>query len=340
MPDFQPLIVSQHPVPPDSSTEQTPPLLALRGFSVDFDTAQGLLRAVQSIDLSVGRGECLGLVGESGSGKTQTVLSALGLAASNARLSGSVRFDDRELVGLKRVEIDRLRGRKIGFVFQNPMTALTPHLMVGTQLTEGLQIHLGLGHKRAVESAVSMLSRVGISEPGRRMRSYPHEFSGGMKQRLMIAIALLCEPSLLIADEPTTALDATVQAQILDLIDDLRREQGLSVLFISHNLGAVARLCDRVSVMYAGRIVETASVRELFASPHHPYTRALMASVPRLSDKAPARPIPGEPPAISSISPGCAFAPRCSHQVEACQTQPAMLSLPNGGNVACHCQVA
>ena len=338
MPEFHPTIAGQILSPPPmlSTEASSSPLLALKGFSVDFTTSSGPLRAVQSIDLAVGRGECLGLVGESGSGKTQTVLSALGLAAANARLSGSVYFDGTELVGLNRVEVDRLRGRKIGFIFQNPITALTPHLTVGRQLIEGLQIHLGLSRKRAVEKAAAMLSRVGISQPERRMRAYPHEFSGGMRQRLMIAIALLCEPSLLIADEPTTALDATVQAQILDLIDELRRQQGLSVLFISHNLGAVARLCDRVSVMYAGRIVETASSRDLFTSPRHPYTRALMASVPRLRDVAPAMPIPGEPPSISALPPGCAFSPRCDHRFEACETLPPMRNLPEGGNVACH----
>ncbi len=321
-------------------TPTTPPLLAVEGLSVTFDTPDGTVAAVQNIDLAVAPGECVGIVGESGSGKSQLVLAILGLLAANGRATGRVRFRGTELFGARRVQLARLRGRALSIVFQDPMTALNPYLTIGTQMTEGLGHHLGLTGAAARARAVEMLARVQIPDAAARLKSYPHELSGGMRQRVMIATALLCRPALVFADEPTTALDVTVQAQILALLADLRRTDQMGLVLITHDLGVIAGLADRVVVMYAGRIVEAAPAEALFAAPRHPYTRALLESLPRLDGPAdrPLPAIPGQPPDLRHLPRGCAFRPRCPLAVDRCAAERPRLR-PAGGptrSTACH----
>ncbi len=316
------------------------PLLSVSDLRTHFHTRNGIVRAVDGVSFSVKRGEILGLVGESGSGKSVTCLSLLGLLPSPpAKIeSGTATFDGQNLLGLTEAQLRKIRGRRISMIFQDPMTALNPYLTIGDQLSEPLRIHENTPRREALKRAADMLSSVGINEPDRRLRQYPHEFSGGMRQRVMIAMALITKPELLIADEPTTALDVTVQAQILDLIKSLQRELNLTVIFITHDLGVVANLCDRVVVLYAGRIAEEATAKELFHNPQHPYTRALQRSIPALQPKGQVlHTIPGLPPDLTKPLSGCAFAERCEFAADACRTggAPALLAISPSHAHAC-----
>ncbi|MBI1238768.1 MAG: ATP-binding cassette domain-containing protein [Alphaproteobacteria bacterium] len=301
-------------------------LLSVRDLSVRFETPDGTVNAVNGIGLDVAPGECVGIVGESGSGKSQTFLALMGLIASNGTVTGSARFQGTELVGLPPRRLNQIRGAKMAMIFQDPMTSLTPHMRVCQQLSEVLVRHRGLSHDEARAKALAALDQVRIPDAKNRLDQYPHEFSGGMRQRVMIAIALLCEPALLIADEPTTALDVTVQAQILDLLGDLRRRMGMAIILITHDLGIVAGLCDRVNVMYAGAFCETAPVGPLFRAPQHPYTRGLLSSVPRPDQRGGAlTAIAGQPPNLQMLPPGCPFAPRCAYRFDRCDTERPLL---------------
>jgi oligopeptide transport system ATP-binding protein len=312
-------------------------LLEIERLDVTFETPDGPVRAVQDVALSLAPGESLGIVGESGAGKSQVFLAVLGLLAANGRAGGSVRFRGTELLGLPRHRLDAIRGAEMAMIFQDPMTALNPYLKIAIQLTEVLVVHKGLDKEAARQAAIAMLDRVGIPEASRRIDLYPHELSGGMRQRAMIAMALLCDPALLIADEPTTALDVTIQAQILELMAELRRATNTATVLITHDLGVIAGLCDRVAVMYAGRIVETAGVRDLFYRPRHPYTQGLLHSMPRLDeDAAELAVIPGQPPNQQRLPAGCAFRPRCPRRLPICGTSAPALQASGEGLVACH----
>jgi oligopeptide transport system ATP-binding protein len=298
------------------------PLLDVRDLRTEFRTDDGVVRAVQGVSFTLARGEVLGIVGESGCGKSVTNLSILGLLPKpQGRVAGgSVLFEGRDLVGLPEREMRKIRGNRIAMIFQDPMTSLNPYLTVEEQLAEVGQLHLGLSRAEAVKRAVDLLARVGISDPARRIRSYPHEFSGGMRQRVMIAMALLCDPAILIADEPTTALDVTIQAQILELLQELRRERGMSIILVTHDLGVVAGVCDRILVMYAGMVVEEAPTRDLFKTPSHPYTLALLRSIPRADAPIAGRlaNIEGIPPRLDREFEACPFHPRCAFARERC----------------------
>jgi ABC-type dipeptide/oligopeptide/nickel transport system ATPase component len=263
------------------------PLLQIRDLTVSYRTPQGDVTAVAGVDLDVAAGECVGLVGESGSGKTQLLLSILGLLSPQARIAGSVCYRGTELLGLRAGALNRIRGARIAMIFQDPMTALNPYLRVMEQLGEVARLHGGLSRRAAEARALSMIEAVHIGEPARRARQYPHELSGGMRQRIMIAMALMAEPEIILADEPTTALDVTVQAQVLALLQELRERTGVALVLVTHDLGVVAQLADRIGVMRAGRIVELAGAEELFARPSHPYTRALLSALPRLDSGEP-----------------------------------------------------
>ena len=301
-------------------------LLEVSGLSTAFHTRHGVVRAVNDVSFHLERGETLGIVGESGSGKSQTVMSIIGLLAANGRATGAARFAGRDLLAMPPQELRTVRGRKIAMIFQDPMTSLNPYLTVEEQLTEPLLIH-GLAQGAAAQRmALAALQEVGVPDAERRIRSYPHQFSGGMRQRVMIAMALIAEPDLLIADEPTTALDVTVQAQILDLIEQEQRQRGVAVILISHDLGVVAEVCDRVMVMYAGRVVESAPAASVFDAPRHPYTRALQLSRPALQAKgAELYTVPGLPPDPSRLIRGCPFAPRCEFAIEDCSIEDVEL---------------
>jgi oligopeptide transport system ATP-binding protein len=297
------------------------PLLEVTGLHTFFHTRAGTYRAVDGVSFSLDKGETLGLVGESGSGKSVTCASLMGLVPQPpGRIeSGRAVFDGVDLLHCPPAQLRSFRGKRIAMIFQDPMTSLNPYLRISEQLIEPLVIHEKISRKEALRRGLAMLEAVGISDPARRLHSYPHEFSGGMRQRVMIAMALITRPELLIADEPTTALDVTVQAQILELIKRLQYEYHMAVIFITHDLGVVSGLCDRVLVMYAGRIVESAGTRDLFHQPRHPYTRALQRSIPGLQPKgAELFTIPGLSPDLSKPRPGCAFAPRCASAVESC----------------------
>ena len=312
----------------------TAPLARIRGLSVEI-AGRPVLRQV---DLDLPRGRAVGLVGESGSGKTTLALAVLGLLPANAGLPrGAIEFDGVELTGLPEAERRRWRGRRIAMVFQDPLSALNPVFSVGTQLVDvqkATRPEVPAAARRAL--AVEMLGRVGVPDPEIRFAAYPHELSGGMRQRAMIAMALLCQPDLLIADEPTTALDATIGAQILRLLAELKAELRSTILFISHSLGLVAELCDEVAVMYGGEVVEHAPADALFAAPRHPYTRALLACEGGAPGAGPAATIPGEPPDLLNPPSGCVFAPRCSLAADACARPPALRELGGGRRAACH----
>jgi oligopeptide transport system ATP-binding protein len=298
------------------------PLLSVENLSVTFRTERGLVRAVDAASLHVHAGETLALVGESGSGKSVTALSILGLLGDNARIDGGrVLFEGRDLLTLDGASLRAIRGDRISMIFQEPMSSLNPVLTIGKQVAEPIRLHRGRSWKEALDQAAELLNRVSIPDARERLSQYPHHFSGGMRQRVMIAMALACEPRLIIADEPTTALDVTVQAQILELLKNLTRETGAALILITHDLGVVARYARRVAVMYGGRIVETASAGALYAHPMHPYTQGLMASVPSLTGTPGARlsTIPGQPPDLAHLPPGCAFAPRCPHARAECR---------------------
>jgi len=318
-------------------------ILEVEELDIRFATPEGEVSAINSVSLAIEEGETLGVVGESGSGKTQLFLSVMGLLARNGRASGRVRYRGRVILNRPARELNELRGSKISMIFQDPMTSLNPYLKISRQMTEGLVEHAGISEAEARRRGVVMLERVGIPEAAKRLDMYPHEFSGGMRQRAMIAIALMCGPELLIADEPTTALDVTIQAQILDLLATLRRDINGAVVMISHDLGVVAGLCDRVMVMYAGRVVETGTVRDIFHDPQHPYTQGLVHSMPRL-DEAKAESlatIPGQPPNLQSLPPGCAFQARCHHAIDRCRMEiPLPRDLGGGRSKSCHLEVA
>ena len=309
-------------------------LLEVNDLSTRFFTPAGVVNAVNEVSFDLREGESLALVGESGCGKSITALSIMRLIPSppGRIVSGSVRFMGQDLLAQDEEAMRRIRGNQIGMVFQEPMTSLNPVLTIGRQLTESVQTHLGWDAAAANARAVELLSLVGIPDAKRRLSSYPHEFSGGMRQRVMLAMALGCSPKLLIADEPTTALDVTIQAQILELIRQAQRDLGVAVILITHNLGVVARYVDRINVMYAGRIVERGGLAEIFRAPKHPYTEGLLASVPRLDKPKGARlvPIEGMPPDLSALPPGCAFHDRCAYVRDRCLADVPPL-LPVGG---------
>ena len=311
-------------------------LLEVEDLRTHFETSAGLVRAVDGISYDVGEGETVAVVGESGCGKSVGALSILRLIPTppGRVVSGSIRFNGRDLLALSEEEIRKVRGREIGMIFQEPMTSLNPVLTIGLQLTETIRQHFPVSKAAAEARAVELLGMVGIAEPARRMRQYPHHLSGGMRQRVMIAVALSCEPKLIIADEPTTALDVTIQAQILELMKDLTRRLGVSLIIITHNLGVVARYADRVNVMYAGRIVETGTARQIYHGPQHPYTLALLRSVPRMDQprKAKLDPVEGQPPDLTRLDPGCAFRPRCRFAVPRCRDSAPLLDLIERGH--------
>ncbi|HZF15213.1 MAG TPA: ABC transporter ATP-binding protein [Steroidobacteraceae bacterium] len=316
------------------------PLLEISGLNVRFSTPEGEVAAVRDVSLQLQAGECLGVVGESGSGKSQVFLAALGLLARNGSVDGTARFDDFALIGGKRADLNRIRGARIGMIFQDPMTSLAPHLTIGEQLSEVLQFHRGLDRRSASDRAREQLERVHIGDAATRLGQYPHELSGGMRQRVMIAMALLCEPQLVIADEPTTALDVTVQAEILALFRELRSTTRLALAVISHDAGVIAELCDRVAVMYAGRVVEEAAVDTIFTTPRHPYTQGLLAAVPRIDGTldGPMQTVPGQPPAALEDIPGCSFAARCPRVGDRCRVErPELRANGNPMHIyACH----
>ena len=318
-------------------------LLEVNDLRTHFFTPGGVVKAVDGITFDIEEGEALALVGESGCGKSITALSIMRLIPSppGRIVSGSIRFMNEDLLAQDEKSMRDIRGNRIGMVFQEPMTSLNPVLTIGRQLTEAVQTHLGLDNAAADARAIELLTLVGISDADKRLDAYPHEFSGGMRQRVMIAMALSCNPKLLIADEPTTALDVTIQAQILELIQKVQRELGIAVIIITHNLGVVARYVDRINVMYAGRIVERGTLHEVFDDPRHPYTRGLLASVPRLDKPKGHRlvPIEGMPPDLSNLPEGCAFRDRCADAIERCANDvPDVLPLRGGDGghrVAC-----
>jgi len=317
------------------------PLLEVRGLTTEFvserDGVRRAVRVVDGVSFEIGRGEILALAGESGSGKSITALSILRLVPPPGRISaGSIRLEGRELLALDEGELRHVRGTRIGFVFQEPMTALNPVFTIGDQIAEALQVH-GLAKGAAARArAVELLDAVRIPEPARRARDFPHQLSGGMRQRVLIAAAIACRPPLVVADEPTTALDATVQAEILDLLVAMRQESGLSLLLITHDLGIVARVADRVAVMYAGRIVETGPARGVLAAPGHPYTRGLLASLPGSIPGTRLEAIPGAVPDLAALPPGCAFAPRCPGRFAACDaSRPDAFTVSPGHSARC-----
>jgi oligopeptide transport system ATP-binding protein len=312
-------------------------MLAIENLHVRFATPDGDVAAVRDVSLNVTKGECLGIVGESGSGKSQTFMAALGLLAANGRATGRVVFDGVDLLQASEKELNRVRGNKIAMIFQDPMTSLTPHMKIGRQLAEVAVQHRRASRQDARAQALAVLKRVQVPDAARRLEMYPHELSGGLRQRVMIAMALMCNPTLIIADEPTTALDVTVQAQILELLRDLKETQDTGIVLISHDLGVIAGLADRVAVMYAGRVVETGPVHEIFRDPQHPYTRALLACTPRLDELRHDAliTIRGQPPDLQRLPPGCAFAPRCADVIDACAAQPPLRGFAAGRAKAC-----
>jgi oligopeptide/dipeptide ABC transporter ATP-binding protein len=312
--------------------------LSIEKLSVSIDNGAGPIQLISEVSLSVARGECLGVVGESGCGKTITFLAALGLLPSRAVVRGSVRLAGEELLGRREEELERVRGRKIGMIFQDPQSALNPVRTIGHQLMEPLRTQKGMGREDARRRAIELLRLVGIPSPEERLSAHPHQLSGGTCQRVMIAIALAAEPDVLIADEPTTALDATVQLQILDLLKSIQKQTKLAIVFITHDLGVVARMCDRVAVMYAGHTVEVHALPAVFDAPSHPYTDALIKCVPALDfDGRPAAFIPGEVPVPGELPAGCAFHPRCSRAGDLCTTRaPTSENTEPGTMVACH----
>jgi peptide/nickel transport system ATP-binding protein len=315
------------------------PLLSIEGLRTHFLTNDGVVRAVDGISLSVHEGETLGLVGESGCGKSITALTVMRLLSRPGRaVAGRVTFAGRNLLELSEHEMEDVRGNDIAMIFQEPMTSLNPVFRVGDQIAEGLERHLGVHRDEARDRVVELFTTVGIPSPERRLREYPHQLSGGMRQRVMIAMALACKPKLLIADEPTTALDVTIQAQILELIKELKRTQNMAVIMITHDLGVIAEVAQNVAVMYAGKIVERAPVEELFAAPQHPYTQGLLGSIPS-PDKLGRRldVIRGTVPHPLNLPPGCTFAPRCPQRMDICDTAfPALDSTGPSHDVACY----
>jgi oligopeptide/dipeptide ABC transporter ATP-binding protein len=315
-------------------------LLEVRDLRTHFFTPGGIVRAVDGVSYDVHAGETVALVGESGCGKSVSALSIMRLVANppGRIVGGEVRFKGLNLLGLDEESMRAIRGKEIAMVFQEPMTSLNPVLTIGRQLTEGMEIHLGTSRDEAARRAIELLHRVGISDPERRLAQYPHQLSGGMRQRVMIAMALSCRPQLILADEPTTALDVTIQAQILELMRDLSRQFGVALVIITHNLGVVARYANRVNVMYAGKIIEQGSARAIYSQARHPYTLGLLRSVPRLDQrrKSSLDPIEGQPPDLARLPQGCSFRPRCKFAIERCaQEEPPLTLVDDGHASAC-----
>ena len=314
------------------------PLLELHDLKTQFFTPEGVVKAVDGVSLELHAGETLGIVGESGSGKSVTALSVMRLQRPGKIVSGEVRFKGRDLTKLSEIEMREIRGQEIAMIFQDPMTSLNPVFRTGWQVGEPVRLHQGWDKTRAMGVAVSMLNKVGIPAPEKRAHDYPHQFSGGMRQRAMIAMGLTTTPKVWIADEPTTALDVTIQAQILDLLRQVNREFGTATILITHNLGVVAGMCERVMVMYAGRIVESGPTVDVFAHPKHPYTWSLLRSIPRLDEERheALKPIEGLPPDLINLPPGCAFHPRCTFKIERCSRDvPALTRVGDTQLAAC-----
>ncbi len=317
-------------------------LLDVQNLAVRFRTNDAVVHAVNGLSFQLDAGQTLGIVGESGSGKSQTVLAMMGLLAKNGEATGRVLYKGQDLLAMKPAELNRIRGDRVAMIFQDPMTSLNPYLTVERQMTEVLQLHQGMDRKAARARSVRMLDAVKIPDAARRIGMYPHEFSGGMRQRVMIAMALLCEPEVLVADEPTTALDVTVQAQILALLRDLQRDFGTAIVMITHDLGVVAGLCDEVLVLYGGRVMEQGRALDIFRQPSHPYTIGLLGAVPRLDEETSTLvAIPGSPPNMARPPTGCPFHQRCTYAIARCQTDPPPLRVDPGAVAqrACHLPV-
>jgi oligopeptide transport system ATP-binding protein len=317
-------------------------LLEIEDLRVTFTTGDAPVNAVNGVSFGITAGETLAIVGESGSGKSQTAYAAMGLLARNGRATGKVRFDGRDLLNLSQGELNRIRSQEIAMIFQDPMTSLNPYMRISDQMAEVLTLHKGVSKREAVAEAVRMLDAVRIPDAKARITMYPHEFSGGMRQRIMIAMALLCRPRLLIADEPTTALDVTVQAQIMQLLVDIQRDFGTAVILITHNLGVVAGFCQRTLVMYGGQVMEEGDTEDVFARPVHPYTVGLLRAVPRLDrDDGELKTIAGEAPDMSRLPPGCPFSPRCAIAKPRCTgTRPQIVTLDSHRRRACHAELS
>jgi oligopeptide/dipeptide ABC transporter ATP-binding protein len=315
-------------------------ILEVQGLRTQFSMRQGVLKAVDNLSFSLGRGRTLCIVGESGSGKTVTALSIMRLIDPPGRIvEGRALFKGQDILSLSEEEIERIRGDQIAMIFQDPMTSLNPAFTIGQQIAEGMVVHLGLDERQARKRAIELMGQVGIADPEERYGDYPHQFSGGMRQRVLIAGAIACDPELLIADEPTTALDVTIQMQILKLLRRIQQRLGSALILVTHDLGVVAAMADEVMVMYAGRMVEYGSVHSIFESPQHPYTQGLLRSVVRLEDRHDRElaPIPGLPPDLAALPPGCSFRPRCELAMEECAERfPDFRLGPSGNPVACH----
>ena len=316
-------------------------LLNVKDLRVEFTTQDGMVTAVNDLNFSLEKGETLGIVGESGSGKSQTVFAIMGLLAKNGIISGSAKFEGNEILNLPESKLNKIRAEQIAMIFQDPMTSLNPYMKVSEQLIEVLTLHKGMGRREAFEESIKMLDAVKIPEARKRINMYPHEFSGGMRQRVMIAMALLCRPKLLIADEPTTALDVTVQAQMMELLNELKKDFNTAIIMITHDLGVVAGSCDKVLVMYAGRTMEYGKVNEIFYQPAHPYTEGLLKAIPRLDNEGEELlTIPGNPPNLLHLPVGCPYQERCHRVMSTCsQRAPSLTSFADGRLRACFAEM-